>query len=87
MLLLDQSCQGLHLPRPSAAGQQNRRSVADVPAVDITYSDTGLCRSAWLSAGAEVHPPHDTERGPHEGAVVDPGGSVIRFGSPRLLSC
>jgi uncharacterized glyoxalase superfamily protein PhnB len=25
---------------------------------------------------------HDTEWGQHEGAVVDPDGNVIRFGSP-----
>ena len=43
--------------------------------------------AAWLSAGAEVHPPQDTEWGQHEGAVVDPDGNVIRFGSPRLPSC
>jgi hypothetical protein len=38
--------------------------------------------AAWRSAGAEVHPPQDTEWGQHEGAVVDPDGNVIRFGSP-----
>jgi catechol 2,3-dioxygenase-like lactoylglutathione lyase family enzyme len=37
---------------------------------------------AWRSAGAEVHSPQDTEWGQHEGAVVDPDGNVIRFGSP-----
>jgi hypothetical protein len=36
----------------------------------------------WRSAGAEVHWPEDTEWGKHEGAVVDPDGNVIRFGSP-----
>jgi hypothetical protein len=38
--------------------------------------------AAWRSAGAEVHSPHDTEWGQHEGAVVGPHGNVIRFGSP-----
>jgi catechol 2,3-dioxygenase-like lactoylglutathione lyase family enzyme len=38
--------------------------------------------AAWRSAGAEVHSPQDTEWGQHEGAVVDPDGNVIRFGSP-----
>jgi hypothetical protein len=38
--------------------------------------------AAWRSAGAEVHWPEDTESGQHEGAVVDPDGNVIRFGSP-----
>ena len=36
----------------------------------------------WQSAGVTVHPPMDTEWGQHEGAVVDPDGNVIRFGSP-----
>ena len=34
------------------------------------------------SAGAQVHSPQDTEWGQHEGAIVDPDGNVIRFGSP-----
>jgi len=38
--------------------------------------------AAWRSAGAEVHSPQDTEWGQHEGAVADPDGNVIRFGSP-----
>jgi len=38
--------------------------------------------AAWRSAGLEVHSPQDTEWGKHEGAVVDPDGNVIRFGSP-----
>ncbi len=36
----------------------------------------------WQAAGVEVHPPQDTEWGKREGAVVDPDGNVIRFGSP-----
>ena len=36
----------------------------------------------WRLAGVEVHSPVDTEWGQHEGAVVDPDGNVIRFGSP-----
>jgi|SRR5581483_867504 len=36
----------------------------------------------WRLAGVVVHPPQDTEWGQHEGAVVDPDGNVIRFGSP-----
>ncbi len=36
----------------------------------------------WRSAGAEVHGPEDTEWGQHEGALVDPDGNVLRFGSP-----
>ena len=40
----------------------------------------------WQSAGVTVHPPQDTEWGQHEGAVVDPDGNVIRFGSPMKPS-
>jgi hypothetical protein len=36
----------------------------------------------WLAAGVEVYAPEDTEWGQHEGAVVDPDGNIIRFGSP-----
>jgi len=35
----------------------------------------------WRSAGVDAHSPEDTEWGQHEGAVVDPDGNVIRFGS------
>lgn len=38
----------------------------------------------WRAAGVEVHGPQDTEWGQHEGAVVDPDGNVIRFGSPAV---
>ena len=40
----------------------------------------------WMSAGITVHPPQDTEWGQHEGAIVDPDGNVIRFGSPMTRS-
>jgi len=36
----------------------------------------------WRAEGVEVHQPQDTEWGQHEGAVIDPDGNVIRFGSP-----
>jgi hypothetical protein len=36
----------------------------------------------WRAAGLEVRQPQDTEWGQHEGAIVDPDGNVIRFGSP-----
>ena len=36
----------------------------------------------WRSAGVTLHMPVDTEWGRREGAVVDPDGNVIRFGSP-----
>ena len=38
--------------------------------------------AAWRAAGVEVHTPEDTEWGQHEGALVDPDGNIIRFGSP-----
>jgi hypothetical protein len=38
--------------------------------------------AAWRSAGVEVHPPQDMPWGQHEGAVADPDGNIIRFGSP-----
>lgn len=41
----------------------------------------GLSR-AWAAAGAEVRAPVGTGWGRHEGAVIDPDGNVIRFGSP-----
>ena len=36
----------------------------------------------WRDAGGEVHGPQDSAWGQHEGALVDPDGNVIRFGSP-----
>ena len=38
------------------------------------------------AAGVDVHPPQDTEWRQREGAVVDPDGNVIRFGSPMPQS-
>jgi uncharacterized glyoxalase superfamily protein PhnB len=48
----------------------------------LFVDDADEVAQAWRSAGVEVHPPQDTEWGMHEGAVVDPDGNVIRFGSP-----
>ena len=42
--------------------------------------------AVWRSAGVELHSPEDTEWGQHEGAVVDPDGNIIRFGSPMSAS-
>ena len=41
---------------------------------------------SWDAAGVEVQVPEDTEWGQHEGAVVDPDGNVIRFGSPMAAT-
>jgi len=48
----------------------------------LFVDDADELAAAWQAAGVEVHPPRDTEWGQREGAVVDPDGNVIRFGSP-----
>jgi catechol 2,3-dioxygenase-like lactoylglutathione lyase family enzyme len=44
--------------------------------------DADALAAEWSASGVELHPPVDTEWGRREGAVVDPDGNVIRFGSP-----
>jgi catechol 2,3-dioxygenase-like lactoylglutathione lyase family enzyme len=62
--------------------------VPDIPPSDAKHSaylfvdDADELAQSWLTAGIEVHMPEDTEWGQHEGAVVDPDGNVLRFGSP-----
>ena len=48
----------------------------------LFVDDSEKLAAEWRSAGVEVHSPQDTEWDRHEGAVVDPDGNVIRFGSP-----
>ena len=48
----------------------------------LWVDDSDALAREWLAVGAEVHMPEDTEWGQHEGAVVDPDGNVLRFGSP-----
>jgi uncharacterized glyoxalase superfamily protein PhnB len=48
----------------------------------LWVDDADELAQAWLTAGAEVHMPEDTEWGQHEGALVDPDGNMLRFGSP-----
>ncbi len=48
----------------------------------LWVDDSDALAREWLAAGAEVHLPEDTEWGQHEGAVADPDGNVLRFGSP-----
>jgi uncharacterized glyoxalase superfamily protein PhnB len=48
----------------------------------LFVDDAGALAARWRAAGVEVHGPQDTAWGKHEGAVVDPDGNVIRFGSP-----
>ena len=52
----------------------------------LFVDDADELAATWQSAGVTVHPPQDTEWGQHEGAVVDPDGNVIRFGSPMKPS-
>lgn len=48
----------------------------------LRVDDAAALAAEWVAAGVEVHGPEDTEWGQHEGAVIDPDGNVIRFGSP-----
>ena len=48
----------------------------------LWVDDADALAETWRAAGAEVHMPEDTEWGQHEGALVDPDGNVLRFGSP-----
>jgi len=48
----------------------------------LFVEDADVVAADWEAAGVHVHPPQDTEWGQHEGAVVDPDGNIIRFGSP-----
>ncbi|HET9172771.1 MAG TPA: VOC family protein, partial [Actinospica sp.] len=48
----------------------------------LFVDDADAFAAEWRAAGAEVHGPEDTEWRKHEGALVDPDGNVIRFGSP-----
>jgi glyoxalase/bleomycin resistance protein/dioxygenase superfamily protein len=53
------------------------------PATAYLYvTDADALAAEWRAAGAEVHGPEDTPWGQHEGALVDPDGNIIRFGSP-----
>ena len=48
----------------------------------LFVDDADELATLWRAAGVAVHSPQDTEWGQHEGAVIDPDGNVIRFGSP-----
>jgi hypothetical protein len=48
----------------------------------LWVDDADVLAGEWASAGVTVNPPQDTEWRQREGAVVDPDGNVIRFGSP-----
>ena len=48
----------------------------------LFVDDADDLAAEWQSDGIDVHWPEDTQWGQHEGAVVDPDGNIIRFGSP-----
>lgn len=48
----------------------------------LWVDDSDALAHEWLAVGVEVHMPEDTDWGQHEGAVVDPDGNILRFGSP-----
>ena len=58
------------------------RSNTSTGSAYIWVDDADELAAAWRTAGVDVHQPEDTPWGQHEGAVVDPDGNVIRFGSP-----
>jgi hypothetical protein len=57
-------------------------SRAGPSSVYLWVEDADALAQAWRSAGADVRSPEDTEWGQHEGALIDPDGNIIRFGSP-----
>lgn len=67
----------IHLGQVPNGDVVNRRGSAY-----LFVADADDLARAWRAAGAEVHGPEDTEWEQHEGALVDPDGNVIRFGSP-----
>ena len=52
----------------------------------LWVDDADALAEEWSAAGVNVHMPEDTEWGQREGAVVDPYGNVLRFGSPLQRS-
>ena len=68
---------GIELHLSVVPGDEQRFGVAY-----LFVDDSDAMAAAWRAAGVEVNTPQDTEWRQHEGAVVDPDGNVIRFGSP-----
>jgi uncharacterized glyoxalase superfamily protein PhnB len=58
------------------------RPTAAKHSVYLFVDDADALATEWQIAGIDVHAPEDTEWRQHEGAVVDPDGNVLRFGSP-----
>lgn len=61
-----------------------RPGLEGTSAAYLFVDDADRLAALWRTAGAEVHPPEDTEWGQREGALVDPDGNIIRFGSPLI---
>jgi len=61
---------------PDLAARADRHATAY-----LFVEDADALAQTWLAAGADVRSPQDTEWGQHEGALIDPDGNVIRFGS------
>ncbi len=56
---------------------------ASTPASAYLFvEDADELAQEWISQGADVRLPEDTEWGQHEGVLIDPDGNTIRFGSP-----
>jgi catechol 2,3-dioxygenase-like lactoylglutathione lyase family enzyme len=67
----------IHLgAEPDLGTRADRRATAY-----LFVEDADVLAGAWLAAGGDVRLSQDTEWGQHEGALVDPDGNVIRFGS------
>jgi uncharacterized glyoxalase superfamily protein PhnB len=49
--------------------------------VDLFVNDADALAVEWREAGVDVRSPEDTPWGKREGVIVDPDGSIIRFGS------
>jgi uncharacterized glyoxalase superfamily protein PhnB len=47
----------------------------------LFVDDADALAEAWAATGADVQTPADMEWKQHEGAMIDPDGNVIRFGS------
>jgi hypothetical protein len=56
--------------------------VAGQGALYVHCQDANRIAEDWRSAGIDVDGPKDEDYGKREGAVTDPDGNIIRFGSP-----
>ena len=73
---------GVELHLGGAAEGHEHEHAHSHTAAYLRVDDADALAQEWVAAGIDVHMPVDTEWGQHEGAVIDPDGNVIRFGSP-----